>query len=364
MFKFSELKSIHLEITNRCQASCPMCSRNIHGGVDNPNLILNDWTTDDFKNIISRAVLAQVESLYFCGNFGDPIINHNLADMCEYVSTVNQNINLRIHTNGGARSTSWWESLPSKLPKNHRVIFGIDGLEDTHHLYRKGTTYSNVIKNATAFINNGGCAEWVFIKFKHNEHQVDEAKKRAKELGFVGFNVKNSSRFVGSSQFDVRDNAGNVLYYIEPPTDNQVQFINKDTIKKIKSWTNNAVVSCKALDSNEVYIDAAKIVYPCCFIASSPLYYTDPDSIINGIRQTISGQYSNLIADLGGIDQLNALNLSISDIIESTNWQTVWYDYWNRKRLTTCARICGSSSEKLFTKPQEQIVEKINLNEN
>lgn len=38
MFNFQDLKQVHLEITTRCQASCPMCSRNYHGGLDNPNL--------------------------------------------------------------------------------------------------------------------------------------------------------------------------------------------------------------------------------------------------------------------------------------------------------------------------------------
>ena len=38
MFKFNELKTVHLEISTRCQASCPMCPRNYHGGLENPNL--------------------------------------------------------------------------------------------------------------------------------------------------------------------------------------------------------------------------------------------------------------------------------------------------------------------------------------
>jgi MoaA/NifB/PqqE/SkfB family radical SAM enzyme len=46
MFKFNELKTVHLEISTRCQASCPMCPRKYHGGVENPNLKLADWTYD------------------------------------------------------------------------------------------------------------------------------------------------------------------------------------------------------------------------------------------------------------------------------------------------------------------------------
>ena len=33
MFKFNQLRDIHLEITNACQASCPMCPRNINSGI-------------------------------------------------------------------------------------------------------------------------------------------------------------------------------------------------------------------------------------------------------------------------------------------------------------------------------------------
>ena len=171
MFEFSELQSVHVEITNNCQAKCPMCSRNHRGGLENPNIKVNDWGLDDFQKIFNQEVLNQLTSIFFCGNFGDPIINNNLADMCNYATTANPNIHLRIHTNGGARSKDWWCSLVKKLPENHVVIFGIDGLEDTHSLYRIGTKYEQVIENARAFIEAGGTAEWVFIKFKHKHYQ-------------------------------------------------------------------------------------------------------------------------------------------------------------------------------------------------
>ena len=360
MFKFNELKSIHLEVSNNCQASCPMCSRNIRGGKDNPNLKLNDWTFDNYKTIISEQVLTQLEGLYFCGNFGDPILNADLIDMCEYSGKINPELNLRIHTNGGARNTEWWRKLARALPKNHRVIFGIDGLEDTHHLYRIGTTYASVIKNATAFIEEGGNAEWVFIKFKHNEHQVEEAQSRAKASGFVGFNVKNSTRFVGSPQYEVHDKDEKVIYFLEPPSDNKVKFVDVDTVNKVEAWTKESVIKCKVQNSKEVYIDAHMNLYPCCFLASSPYYYTDPTSIINSVREKISDQHDELVKDLGS---LNALERSIQGIVDSEAWQTTWAVYWEQKRLITCARICGSAPDKLFSKPEEQFVERINLNE-
>jgi len=363
MFKFNQLKSIHLEITNRCQASCPMCSRNIHGGKINPNLELSDWTLLEFKQIISHEVLNQLDGLYFCGNFGDPIINSDLIAMCEYSKQINPSINLRIHTNGGARSISWWKKLAESMPKNHTVIFGIDGLEDTHHVYRIGTTYQNVVNNAKAFINAGGKAEWVFIKFKHNEHQVEEARKRATQLGFSGFTVKNSIRFVGSSKFDVQDNNSNSLYYIEPPSDNQVKFIDEEVVNTIDLWTKNSMINCKVLESKEIYIDAHRRLYPCCFLASTMYQYTDPNSIVVDVKNKILNQLKQLIDEIGGLDTINTSNNSIKQIIDSSSWQTIWSKYWKEKKLITCARVCGTSSTKLFSNPQEQIISRVNFNE-
>ena len=65
MFNFKSLHHIQIEITNKCQASCPMCLRNIHGGIDNPLLRFNDWTIDEFKNIFNSEVLSQITAVNF-----------------------------------------------------------------------------------------------------------------------------------------------------------------------------------------------------------------------------------------------------------------------------------------------------------
>ena len=32
MYNYSEIKDVHLEITSKCQATCPMCPTRIGGG--------------------------------------------------------------------------------------------------------------------------------------------------------------------------------------------------------------------------------------------------------------------------------------------------------------------------------------------
>lgn len=363
MFKFTELKSLHLEISNNCQASCPMCSRNVHGGQENPLLKIQNWTLKEFKTIVSKEVLNQIDSLYFCGNFGDPILNNNLIDMCQYVTDTLPEADLRIHTNGSARSTKWWRDLAGVLPLTHNVVFALDGLADTQSIYRIGTDYHQILKNATEFISSGGTAEWCFIKFKHNEHQVDDARRIATELGFKKFTVKNSSRFILEPKYDVKDAQGNVLYYIEPPVSNKMTFIDKSTIDNYKKIVENSTIECYSEITKEVYIDAYKNIFPCCWLAMIPYVHIEPNDYASNIRFEIRNEYNALIDSLGGIDKLNAVNYTIEDIINSYEYQTVWSDYWGKKKLITCARTCGKMKENNLSKPSDQVIEVKQLHE-
>jgi MoaA/NifB/PqqE/SkfB family radical SAM enzyme len=365
MFKFNELKSIHLEISTRCQASCPMCPRKHHGGVENKNLKIADWSYADFVKVFNAEVYQQLELVYFCGNFGDPILNDDLILMCQHIKDNAPNINVRIHTNGGARNKQWWTDLYSALPKNHVVIFALDGLEDTHHIYRIGTTYDNVVKNAKTFINAGGIAEWVFIKFKHNEHQVEEAELRSKKLKFSRFTLKSTTRFIADTPYNVVNSEGETQYYLEPATSDKIKFVSKQVIMNHKEILTNSTIDCYVLDTKEIYIDAHKHVFPCCFLASAPYNYqsnnvpsNDLDRMIDKFHDTSLDQYYNLVESLGGIDQLSAVNFPIKEIINRDNWQTVWKEYWNEKKLYTCARVCGKMADN-FSKPKDQFIKRV-----
>jgi MoaA/NifB/PqqE/SkfB family radical SAM enzyme len=353
MFHFTELKQIHLEITNRCQASCPMCNRNIRGGLDNPLIKNNDWTVSDFKKILSHSVLDTITGFYFCGNFGDPIINNDLIDMCKYAVEYKPEINIAIHTNGSARTTEWWKSLAQTLPKDSRVVFALDGLADTHSLYRIGTSFEKIISNARAFIDAGGIAEWCFIKFKHNEHQVEEAEKLAKKMRFKHFSVKNSSRFIGEPKYAVLDSNAATTHYIEPPSDNKMSFISNDVIKNYKEIVDNSDINCYVLRTKEIYIDANRIVYPCCYLASVPFTNIPKDETTQA-RIDIRTQHEEYITDLGGYNNINSLQKSIEAIINAKLWHTVWNKYWFKQKMITCARSCGTIKE--ISKPYEQIV--------
>ena len=181
MIKYEDIKSLHIEPTQGCNAACPQCDRNINGGEDNPYLKNAMLSSADYYEMFPRHFIEQLDSMYMCGNYGDPCISSYAIEGFRSFRNANPNIWLGMNTNGGARPEYFWEDLADA---GVVVTFSIDGLEDTNHLYRQKVKWQNVMTNAQAFIDRGGRARWEFIVFKHNEHQVEEARQLSKDMGF------------------------------------------------------------------------------------------------------------------------------------------------------------------------------------
>jgi len=201
-----------------------MCARNLSGGATNPNLPLVELSLDDIKKILLPEFVARLDQIYACGNYGDPIVARDCLGIFSYLRDCNPELNLCMHSNGSARRTDWWRQLAEILKIGpHYVRFGIDGLKDTNHLYRRGTRWETIMQNAQTFIDAGGRAEWDFLVFRHNEHQVESARKLADEMGFAKFYVRKTGRFKKndsletSERFEVLNKQGEFDYYLEQP---------------------------------------------------------------------------------------------------------------------------------------------------
>jgi len=77
--------------------------------------------------------------------------------------------------------------------------FGIDGLEDTNHIYRRGVKWERLQNNFREYIKAGGNAGWQFIVFPWNVHQIEEARQRSLDEGFTSFSVVQTVRNTGNS---------------------------------------------------------------------------------------------------------------------------------------------------------------------
>ena len=330
MYNYNNITQVHLETTQLCQASCPMCDRDMNGGNVNPYLKSKSLTLDNIKHLFTDTFLQQLKNIYFCGNHGDPIFAPECLEMFEYMRSKNKYLNLGITTNGGARKPEWWSEL-AKL--NVHVNFSVDGLEDTNHLYRQGVVWKNVEENIDAFTSEGGKADWTFLVFNYNEHQVKEAERYSKLLGINKFIVKKSGRYLTSNlqkkeehQAVFRKGLGTLLS--KPKNKN---YRNKELEKDIN--INQSMeffkVIPKCVQKKEIYISAEGFVLPCCWTAGQMYkWYLDPEA--SEIWKYIKGF------------NINALNSSIEEVMESGFFDKIKEGWSGENRLKTCVVKCNN----------------------
>ena len=343
MYTYEEIKMVHLEITQRCQAACPMCDRNENGGVDNRHITNAELSLEDCKRIFEPDFIQQLETMYMCGNLGDPIVAHDTLEIFKYFREHNPTMWLSMNTSAGAKDETWWRELAQVFGRMGTVIFSVDGLSDTNHLYRQNVVWSNVERNMRAFIDAGGRARWDYIVFGHNEHQVDEARELAESWGVERFQLKKSGRFftAKSEQKDVhqaRNRKGEQTQAIAKPTkvENQnLALLKQKEIEKtygsMRDYYDKCSINCKAVEKKEIFITAEGLLMPCCWTGGRMYKWWHKDyrveqiwdhidragskqaiSVLeHGIKQVMQGPLLNSIRDSWTIDSVDQGKLGV-----------------------------------------------------
>lgn len=247
-------RRLHLEMTDNCNAKCPMCKRTDPNGLgENPQYVKgNEITIENVKQWFSGTNFANVNH---CGNFGDPVIAKDVQPIVEFFAQ--GNTTQMVHTNGSLRNTSWWSQF-AQIP-NVTVMFGIDGTDQqTHELYRRNTSFSKIIANVEAYNRAGGRSIWQMIVFEHNQHQVEQARAMSKELGFQAFELLHTRRFYRGDTFEYSIDGRTIP--IRKPSSNPLQEVGEITQYDVR---------CKAKQIEEIYVAADGQVWPCCYITES-----------------------------------------------------------------------------------------------
>lgn len=243
----NDITRLQIELTSYCNANCPSCERyNYHVDLTNPymrQLNTNYITCENFKKWIKHD-FKNLKKIHFCGNIDEPTLNPDLIKICNYINKKYPKVEIWIATNGGTKTEKFWREL-AKL--NTTVVFGIDGLSDTNHIYRKNVNWSKLEKNYKIYIKHGGKAIWQFIVFEHNKHQLLRAKKMSEDNKFFAFNEKYSERE------------------------------NREVVEVKKQNINKLTVKCKATYLNSeleksFFIDVNGTVWPCCWMGTA--HYT------------------------------------------------------------------------------------------
>ena len=347
MYKLKDIRQVHLEITQACQASCPMCDRNQNGGALNPHINLDELTLEDCRKIFSPDFISQLNSMYMCGNLGDPIVAKDTLEVFRYFREHNPTMWLSMNTNAGARDATWWTDLAQVFNNKGAVIFSVDGLEDTNHLYRQGVKWSIVENSMKSFISAGGRARWDFLIFEHNQHQVEYAEKLSKDWGFEKFVAKKTGRFITANnqkkdQHQAVNRKGEQTVELKKPdTMYQNSALKKqDTIIQkygsMDSYYDTVPIKCKVKDAGNLFITAEGLALPCCWTAGRMYKWWHKDPTVEQIWSYIDA--------IGGKEMLNAraglgnvFATGIFEIIENS-WNK---NSCNEGKLKVCSMKCG-----------------------
>jgi len=172
-------KWIDFGITTYCNAACPSCPR-----TDEDVQQAWPWLTPTHINARKLVKVFEkndyfpgVEYIRFCGERGDPMMHPDIEELIEYVC---QRLHLKINTNGSIKSPEFYKRIANIHLK---IVFAIDGLEDTNHIYRYRTSWDNIWNNLTSYCNAGGYAHWDFLVWEHNWHQIPKVKQICNNLG-------------------------------------------------------------------------------------------------------------------------------------------------------------------------------------
>jgi MoaA/NifB/PqqE/SkfB family radical SAM enzyme len=292
-------------------------------------------TLVEAKKIFSPEFVAQLRVIYINGNFGDAVMNPETIDIIRYFRDCSSTVLVNVSTNGSARDKTFWQDL-AKLKV--QIDFCLDGLEDTHHLYRQNTSYKTIIKNAKTFIEAGGYAVWKMIKFEHNIHQEKIANHISKELGFKQFKFVDHGR----NQGPVYNKHKKLVHSLGTPKDTNFKTLYKSRstdevlLEDITPDRIPAPISCRVKKQKSVYVSSIGDVYPCCFLGFSPKTYGH-----GNYHQAANAQVAPLIS------KNNALEYPLADCIAWFNKvEKTWdIDTFENGRLIICNDVCGKTNK-------------------
>ena len=305
-----KIRQLTTELTFRCNAKCPACHRwkPLRINLNDPLYTIN---LDRFKQLFNQELLQNLEWLVLNGNFGDSIMNKQFREIISYVKS--QGTRILIHTNGGIHDNDYWTDVGNILTKQDIINFDLDGLHDTHHIYRINTQFEKVLSNAESVIStNRPQVHWKYIVFEHNKHQVEQAREIAKKSGFTTFSTVKTSRDV------FRPKTGNFVH----------------SKKTEKFHTAEKKIHCVWGNWGKWYISPEGLVFRCCWTGGH--YYDKENS-----KFFYPPKFERMF---------NGFEVPIQKIIS--------YDYWNKlekylqgyeRSFKLCKSQCGkivSSIEK------------------
>ncbi len=241
--------SITIEPTTACNLGCPECP----SGLKQFTRAEGNLKADFYKKIID-----EVQTHVFYLNFyfqGEPYINPDFLEMVVYAH------NKKIYTATSTNAHFLTKQKAEETVKSglSRLTISIDGTtQETYESYRKGGSLAKVLEGTKNIIEAKNELKsktpyliFQFLVVKPNEHQLEDAKKLAADLGV------DEIRFKTAQVYDYKN--GNPLI---PTIEKYARYKKQsDGTYRLK---NKLLNECWRMWSSCVITWDGKIV-PCCF---------------------------------------------------------------------------------------------------
>lgn len=178
---------LFFDVTNICNLKCPLCPT----GLGLKGYPKGNMSFELFKKVIDEiGKYAVIATLH---NWGESFLNKDIYGIIKYAKS--KRICTFISSNLSALNEGDIEKIISSgLDK---LVVSLDGASpETYDMYKRGGNFNTVIKNIEMLVamkrlrkSSKPYIEWQFVVMKHNEHEIEKAKKMAKYFG-VNFRLK------------------------------------------------------------------------------------------------------------------------------------------------------------------------------
>jgi radical SAM protein with 4Fe4S-binding SPASM domain len=242
--------SISFEPTTSCNLRCPECPSGLRAFTRPTGMLKQDFfqkTIDDiYKDILYLIFYFQ----------GEPYLNKNFLEMVKYASSKG------IYTATSTNAHYLTDEVAKKTVESglDRLIISIDGTtQEVYQQYRRGGRVDKVIAGARNIVKwkkeLKSKTPFVFFQFlvvKPNEHQVEEIKLLAKEVGV------DEVRFKTAQVYDYENDPNQLI-----PENEKFSRYKKNKQGKHEAKNKLANHCWKLWQANVITWDG--MVVPCCF---------------------------------------------------------------------------------------------------
>ncbi|MCX6292959.1 MAG: radical SAM/SPASM domain-containing protein [Sphingobacteriales bacterium] len=242
--------SVSFEPTTSCNLRCPECPSGLRAFTRPTGMLQKDFFKETIDDIHQHL-------LYLIFYFqGEPYLNPEFLDMVKYASSK------KIYTATSTNAHYITDEVAKKTVESglDRLIISIDGTtQDVYQQYRVGGNLNKVIEGTKKIVQwrkaLNSKTPFIFFQFlvvKPNEHQLEEIKQLAKEIGV------DEVRFKTAQVYDYETDPNQLI-----PNNEKYSRYKKGKDGKYKP-KNKLVNRCwKLWHANVITWDG--LVVPCCF---------------------------------------------------------------------------------------------------